>query len=79
MSLKNKLEGWTDVDFAAYELAKLLGWIDSDATFLETKHLWWSKEGDSIYFVLNSMMENGILEKRDEPDIQYRWKKGCEP
>lgn len=79
MSLKEKLKNWTDADGAAYELAKLLGWIDEDATYQETKYLWWSCEGDSVYFLLYSMRENGFLEWREEPDIQYRWKEGCEP
>ncbi len=39
------------------------------------KHVFWSTNpvGNMLYAMLDQMVAVGILEKRDEPDFQYRW------
>jgi hypothetical protein len=29
--------------------------------------------GNTLFAMLDQLVKQGVLEKRDEPDIQYRW------
>lgn len=71
-SLRDSLKEWTDIDGAQFELAKLLGLIATHTTFQDTKHLWWTYNDVGS---ATACLENdaGLLERRHEPDIQYRW------
>lgn len=75
MTLKERISDWTDWDAAAAYLADCLGLIPATAASGAAKHVFWSKHpvGDVLYSMLERMVEQGILEKRDEPDIQFRW------
>jgi hypothetical protein len=46
------------------------------ATFGHTKHVFWTdnKVGNLLYRILNDLVAAEILECRDEPDRQYRWR-----
>lgn len=74
-TLKNILIEWTDADGAMYELAKLLGVIDPSLSYIETKYIYWSNNelGNSLYAILDFLVEKQFLLKRDEPDIQFKW------
>jgi len=41
----------------------------------KAKHVFWSNHpvGNLLNSMLEQMVTEGILEKRDEPDFQYRW------
>jgi len=76
MTLKEALKDWTDVDVAQYELAKVLGVISEDDNFqTDTKHLWWSDTpiGSMMFDLLGALEDEGLVECRAEPDLQYRW------
>ena len=75
-SLKNVLKDWHDIDGAQYELARLLGVIDQEKSFQETKHIWWTNDviGNMMFNLLEALVGAGVLESRTEPDHQYRWK-----
>lgn len=75
-TLKERLADWTDVDLAAFQLARSLGLIAEDANFASgVKHIFWSNNptGNMLYKILPELVAIGALEKRDEPDDQYRW------
>lgn len=82
-SLQERLAGWTSWDGAAYHLGACLGfWPEfgapGDATgpfdsWHGVKGIMWSSEGDHLYHFLDGLVEMGCLERRDEPDIEYRW------
>ena len=84
-SLKERLSGWTDWDSAMYHLGTCLGfWPEfgapGDATgpfdpWHGYKGVIWSGNpvGDAISYFFVALVEAGCLERRDEPDIQYRW------
>jgi hypothetical protein len=74
-TLKGRISDWTDWDWAAYSLGICLGLMPDAAAFGAAKHVFWSNHpvGDLLYSMLDRMVEQGILEKRDEPDIQCRW------
>ncbi len=76
MQLKDNLKEWTDVDYALFYLAVALGIYPEDTKFLDVKGHFWSagKTGDAIMPLLISLTEEGYVEYRDEPDMQYRWK-----
>lgn len=74
-TLKDCIGDWTDWDVAAYRLGISLGLMPDASTFGRAKHVFWSNHqvGELLYAMLDQMVSAGILEKRDEPDIQYRW------
>jgi hypothetical protein len=74
-ALKERLLDWTDWDGAAYSLGICLGLMPDLETFGSAKHVFWSNHpiGNFLSSILDRMVEEGILEKRDEPDKQYRW------
>ena len=82
-TLKEILADWTDVDGAELELAVMLGFIEiglynddnMQKVYLENKHIFWSNNpiGNFLGDMLEKLVELNVLEKRDEPDIQYRY------
>ncbi len=78
-SLQERLAGWTDWDGAAYEVGACLGlWPEFGAPVGEdhwngVKGIMWSSFGDPLYHFLDGLVEMGYLERREEPDIAYRW------
>lgn len=75
-TLKTRLREWTDWDWAAYSLGISLGLMSDNAAFGGEKHVFWSSHptGEMLCAMLDRLVEHGVLEKRDEPDIQYRWR-----
>lgn len=77
MTLKEKLKDWRSWDGAEFELGVVLGlWPDGEASWLANKATIWMAGplDDAITFFLQSLVEAGILEYREEPDQAYRWK-----
>jgi hypothetical protein len=75
-TLRERLADWTDWDIAGFQLARSLSLIAEDANFqTDTKHIFWSNNptGDMLHRMLQQLVVIGALEKRDEPDDQYRW------
>jgi hypothetical protein len=76
-SLRAALEEWTDWDVAGYSMAVALGLIDPDRSPFPTKakHVFWSNHpvGTALHEFLDTLAGLGVLERRDDPDIQYRW------
>ena len=68
------LTEWTDVDGAQHEVARALGIVASDEEMRDRKALYWSdnETGNLLKHILDHLVSLGILETRDEPDIQYR-------
>jgi len=73
--LKDLLVDWTDIDVAAYQLALCLGLMSANINLGKAKHVFWSNNpiGNMLYRILEELVQEKILEKRDEPDYQYRW------
>jgi hypothetical protein len=73
--LRDSLKDWTDIDGAQFELARRLGLINEEASFQDTKHLWWTDNpvGNAMADLLEEMEDAGLVECRHEPDHQYRW------
>lgn len=75
-SLKDELGVWTDVDRAGFSLARCLGLMGPGSRFeREAKYVFWSDNpvGNLLYEMLESLVEAGVLKRRNEPDLQYRW------
>ena len=74
-TFKDMLGDWTDWDGAAYSLGISLGLMPNASSFGRAKHVFWSNHpiGTMLYVMLDQLVEAGILEKRDEPDFQFRW------
>lgn len=83
--LKERLKGWVDWDDAAYHLGANLGfWPEFGAPgnalgpfdcWHGVKGIMWSNHslGNALYHFLDELVLVGMLERREDPDIQYRW------
>ena len=84
-SLQERLAGWTSWDLTLFHLGACLGfWPEfgapGDATgqfdpWHGVKSVIWSANplGDAMSNFIVALLEVGALERRDEPDIEYRW------
>jgi hypothetical protein len=75
-SLREELRDWTDVDQAQHCLSLCVGLMDPSVRFhLEAKHVYWTNNpvGDMLLGILEKLADVEVLEKRDEPDLQFRW------
>jgi len=81
MGFREALASWTDADAAMHMLARSLGVVAQNSTTREVKWIYWSNNplGEFLYRMLNELVLLGALEKRDEPDLQFRWREGFEP
>jgi hypothetical protein len=80
-SLKERLSDWTSWDIAMYHIGTCLGfWPEFGAPYNYdqwhgAKGVIWSGNplGDALSNFIVALSEEGCLERRDEPDIEYRW------
>jgi hypothetical protein len=74
-TLRVALADWTDFDVSAHVLAQCLGITSSQQEMKEARSVYWSDNplGNMLYSTLERLVELGVLEKRGEPDLQYRW------
>lgn len=74
------LANWEDWDVAAFALGRAIGLYELPTDFQRVKHVFWTENavGRGLHETLNHLAEAGILERRDEPDNQFRWK-GASP
>ena len=75
MTFRDDLAEWTDVDVAAHHLARHLGMVPFESAMREFKWVYWSDNplGNLLVGTLETYVSLGALEKREEPDLQYRW------
>lgn len=73
MTFADALEDWTDIEVAAERLAMALG-VLPEGSGLAAKWVYYSSNplGDGLYSTLDALTALGFLEKRGEPDFQYR-------
>ena len=74
-TLRHALHDWTDIDVAQFYLAVSLGIMQSYVSFSQVKGAFWTDNpvANTLVEILDSLRKANILEKRDEPDYQYRW------
>ncbi len=79
-TLRDQLQNWTDWDVAEHALAVSLGLYSKDS-YSKNKGIYWSDNltGNRLMQILDDMAATGILERRDEPDIQFRWNQNFDP
>lgn len=76
-TLEEALSKWTDSDVASFEVGVCLGfWPSGDESFREQKGVFWTNNplGNALFMLLGGLVRASMLESRDEPDLQYRWK-----
>ena len=68
------LAKWTDWDGAAYVLGCSLGLFE-DQDFGQVKAVFWTDHrlGNGLHHALLALVSAGVLERREEPDEQFRW------
>ena len=69
------LADWTDWDVAAYHLGLHLGALPGDFA-TENKAVFWTDNplGNGLHDALLALERAGVLERREEPDEQFRWR-----
>ena len=74
MSLADDLSGWTDWDWAAYALGRALR-LFRDTDPARVKHVFWTDNrlGNGLPDALLAFVDAGVLDRREEPDEQFRW------
>jgi len=74
MTLAALLRDWTDTDAAEHALAKILGVMPPRSHMRDAKWVYWSNSslGNELHALLDRLTNLGFLERRDEPDLQYR-------
>jgi hypothetical protein len=74
MTLAASLADWTDADSAAHALARSLGLMPDVSAMSDAKWVYWSNNplGNELIALLDRLTVLGFLEKREEPDLQYR-------
>jgi hypothetical protein len=81
VDLSVKLADWTDWDAAEFWIGCALGVFSGSEEPLHIKHVFWSDNplGNALHEVLVQLSTAGVLERRDEPDDQFRWRSGYPP
>ena len=74
-TLRVALANWTDFDASAHMLAQCLGIMPQQLQMKDVKWVYWSENplGTMLHSTLEQLSELGVLEKREDPDLQYRW------
>lgn len=74
-TLRVALANWTDFDVSAHMLAQCLGIMPPHLQMRDVKWVYWSENplGTMLHSTLERLSDLGVLEKREEPDLQYRW------
>jgi hypothetical protein len=59
-----------------YAAGVALGVFTGDEEWASVKGIFWSANplGDGLHDALRALVRAGVLEHRDEPDDQYRWR-----
>ena len=67
-------EQWVDWDVAAWLLARAVG-VPLPSEFWACKGTFWTDNpmGNGLHDALVALYRAGILDRRDEPDEQFRW------
>ncbi|MEU6376007.1 hypothetical protein [Streptomyces sp. NPDC046909] len=75
MDLSEGLADWTDWDGAAFLVGHSLGIFGASEAFTEVKWVFWTGNplGDALHGVLLQLVGAGVLERREEPNEQFRW------
>jgi hypothetical protein len=74
VTLAVDLAQWTDWDAAAFVLGLNLG-LFQNSQFAGVKYIFWSDTelGEGLHDALLALVRAGVLDRREEPDEQFRW------
>ncbi len=75
LELRSSLADWTDWDVAMFGLARAVGIFGLRDDFARVKGTFWSDNptGNALHRCLEELVDAGVLERRVEPDEQFRW------
>jgi hypothetical protein len=74
VALASDLREWTYWDGAAFALGTTLGLFEG-RSFRDAKSVFWTDNplGNGLHDALLALVRAGVLERREEPDEQFRW------
>lgn len=80
MSLRDHLADWTDWDGAGYALGLSLGLFEGLNFQTGAKHVFRTDNalGEGLHDALLALARAGVLERREDPDEEFRWNPGQE-
>jgi hypothetical protein len=76
--LADDLADWVDWDVAAHFLGRSLGVFPDQDFPGGFKYVFWTDNplGNGLHDALLALVRAEVLERRDEPDEQFRWRRG---
>jgi hypothetical protein len=76
VGLAQTLREWTDWDLAAFKLGRAIGLFEREDDWLRRKSIMWTDNhtGSGLRAALLALTKAGLLERREEPDEQFRWR-----
>jgi hypothetical protein len=75
-TLKERMTGWTDLEEAAFLLARSLGVMGPEVARMgDAKSVFWSKNkvGDALYRVLKELVDIGALVENENDSSLVKW------
>lgn len=74
VDLHRTLAEWTDWDAAAFALGRAIGFYETPGLQRFKSDFWTDNSvGNGLHHALVVLAESGIVERRDAPEIQFRW------
>ena len=75
VALAEDLADWEDWDSAAYLLGRSLGLFQGQNFQTSAKHVFWKDNdlGNGLHDALLALTRARILDRKEEPDEQFRW------
>jgi hypothetical protein len=72
------LREWTHWDVAAHALGRVLGLFEGKP-FPTVQEVFWTDNdlGNGLHDALLALARGGVLDRRNEPDEQFRWRGGA--
>jgi hypothetical protein len=76
VNLADDLADWTDWDLAGYALGRACGLFRGEDFSRDAKGTFWTDNdtGAGLHDALLGLAKAGVLDRREEPDEQFRWR-----
>ncbi len=75
--LRDELQTWVNADKASHILGRDIGVFDGTLNLYRLTLFMPTPISTALYKMLNELVTAGVLERRDDPEIEFRWVQGA--